>query len=305
MLPRTGTRPVESKWLSTQVKPWLMAGSAHPTSQSARIATLGVQYRSRNHRLTGTARYPPGCGGTRQSVLDPLPHTSKRSPRTDLAAERLKSGSCRNVIHPTAVLAAEVIVDPTTDVGAYAVIGMPVPPGRFGSPSRLPGARESKPKPVHLGPGVVVGPHAVIDDGSIIEGGVWIGAGVRLGHDVLVQEDAEIYYRAQIYDRAVVGPRAMVGGFLCNDANVGSDSVVMGSLVHRFTDAVVGVPEDPPRVERNAFVGWGATVIGPVTVGERAYLAAGATLTRDASPGRLYMGTPARDCGPAPSPFAG
>jgi acetyltransferase-like isoleucine patch superfamily enzyme len=47
----------------------------------------------------------------------------------------------------------------------------------------------------------------------------------------------------------------------------------------------------------------GAIVIGRVTVGRGAYIAAGSVLTHDASPGRLYIGSPAREQGQAPRAF--
>jgi acetyltransferase-like isoleucine patch superfamily enzyme len=70
-------------------------------------------------------------------------------------------------------------------------------------------------------------------------------------------------------------------------------------------NATRGVPEPSPSIGESAFIGLGAVIIGGVVIGDGAYVAAGSVVTKDASPGRLYMGAPARECGPAPNAFAG
>jgi acetyltransferase-like isoleucine patch superfamily enzyme len=157
---------------------------------------------------------------------------------------------------------------------------------------------------VRVGEDAIVGPHAVIDDGTTIGPRVFVGATVRIGHDTTIEADAEIYYRAQVFDRVRVGVGATVGGFVCNDARIGEHATVFGTLIHRFVDATPGVPELAPTIEASAFVGMGATIIGPITVGEGAYVAAGAVVTRDVPAGHLFKGVPARDCGIAPAAFA-
>ncbi|MEZ5288405.1 MAG: DapH/DapD/GlmU-related protein [Vicinamibacterales bacterium] len=50
----------------------------------------------------------------------------------------------------------------------------------------------------------------------------------------------------------------------------------------------------PIVLERNVWIGAGAIVIGGVTVGENAVIAAGAVVTRDVPPNVLVGGNPAR-----------
>ncbi|MFE0519383.1 DapH/DapD/GlmU-related protein [Streptomyces sp. NPDC058954] len=187
-------------------------------------------------------------------------------------------------------------------MGHYAILGASQPAGLFGSGPR-PGHAWHPSKGVIIQDYAVIGSHAVIDDGTSIGAHSWIGSGVRIGHDSEIGSDVQIYYRAQIYDRVIIGPRAWIGGFICNDSIVEAESIVLGSLIHRFVDAKVGIPEEAPLVKNRAFVGHGATVIGGVTVGSRSYIAAGAVLLTDAQAGRLYAGVPARDVGPAPDPL--
>jgi acetyltransferase-like isoleucine patch superfamily enzyme len=47
-------------------------------------------------------------------------------------------------------------------------------------------------------------------------------------------------------------------------------------------------------LKRGAIIGASAVLIAGITVGEEAFVAAGALVTRDVSPGTVVMGTPAR-----------
>jgi acetyltransferase-like isoleucine patch superfamily enzyme len=80
------------------------------------------------------------------------------------------------------------------------------------------------------------------------------------------------------------------------------DEVMIGPNVSLITS---GHPLDPSQrrdfvvakpivIERNVWIAAGATVIGGVTVGENAVVAAGAVVTKDVPPNTLVGGNPAR-----------
>jgi len=50
----------------------------------------------------------------------------------------------------------------------------------------------------------------------------------------------------------------------------------------------------PIAIERNVWIGAGATIIGGVTVGENSVVAAGSVVTKDVPPNTLVGGNPAR-----------
>ena len=50
-----------------------------------------------------------------------------------------------------------------------------------------------------------------------------------------------------------------------------------------------------PRIGRNVYVGVGAQIVGPVTVGDGAVVGAGAVVTADVAPGAVVAGVPARE----------
>ncbi len=205
-------------------------------------------------------------------------------------------------VQATAIILGNCQIDTSVYIGHYSIIGAPLPNERYGRESAT-NTPWGESRGVIIKSNVLIESHAIIHDGTTIEPGVWIASRVRVGHDTIIATNAELYYQCQVYDRVRIGEGAAVGGFLCNDSVIGRGAIVLGNLVHRFVDATYGVPEPAPHVEEEAFIGMGAIVIGGVTVGARAYVGAGAVLTSNATPDRLYLGTPARDCGPAPRPL--
>jgi acetyltransferase-like isoleucine patch superfamily enzyme len=54
-------------------------------------------------------------------------------------------------------------------------------------------------------------------------------------------------------------------------------------------------------VRRGASLGTGSTILGGVTIGERAIVGAGSVVTRDVPPGVIVAGNPARVLRPVPA----
>lgn len=213
------------------------------------------------------------------------------------------------MIEPTAVVWPESTVAPDAYVGHFALVGHP----RRKDPTVHARAREwwEPSTGAEVMAGAVVSAYCHVDDGTVIEPTAWLGSRCRVGHDTRIRRGAQLYYSCQVYDRVDIGAHAAVGGFVCNDARVGAGAQVFGSLVHRLVDApVTGTDPRPeesepaPVVADAAVIGMGAIVVGGVTVGQGAYVAAGAVLTTDAAPHTRYVGVPARPRGPAPRPFA-
>lgn len=145
--------------------------------------------------------------------------------------------------------------------------------------------------------------HNVIGEGTIIGSNVWCDHQCYIGCSTIISDNVEIMYGARIYNRVKIGERAWIGGFVCNDAIIEPKAVVLGKLIHKFTNAREGVPEKAPVVREGAFIGMNAIVIGEIEIGAGAYIGAGSVLTKSALPSRLYIGNPAMDIGPAPNAF--
>lgn len=106
------------------------------------------------------------------------------------------------------------------------------------------------------------------------------GAGMKIGRNVFVNQNCTFYDLGglEIGDDVMIGP---------NVSLITSSHPVEPS---RRRDFVVA---KPIAIERNVWVGAGATIIGGVTVGEHSVVAAGAVVTRDVPPNTLVGGNPA------------
>lgn len=152
--------------------------------------------------------------------------------------------------------------------------------------------------------GPIVHPSAVIDDGASIGAGtrVWhfahvcagarIGAACSLGQNVFVGNDVRIGDRVKIQNNVSV-----------YDAVTLEDEVFCGpSMV--FTNvfnprAAVERKHEYRRtlVRRGATLGANCTIVCGVTIGQYAFIGAGAVVTRDVPAFALMTGVPARQLG--------
>ncbi|AQQ33643.1 DapH/DapD/GlmU-related protein [Burkholderia cenocepacia] len=107
------------------------------------------------------------------------------------------------------------------------------------------------------------------------------GAGMKLGRNVFVNQNCTFYDLGglEIGDDVMIGP---------NVSLITSGHPVEPS---RRRDGVVA---KPIVIERNVWIGAGATIIGGVTIGENAVVAAAAVVTRDVPPNTLVGGNPAK-----------
>lgn len=147
-------------------------------------------------------------------------------------------------------------------------------------------------------------PSAIVDDGAFLGEGtrVWhfahvcagarIGAGCSLGQNVFVANDVCIGDRVKIQNNVSV-----------YDAVVLDDDVFCGpsmvfTNVYNPRSAVIRKHQyRPTRVHRGATLGANCTVVCGVTIGQYAFVAAGAVVNRDVPDFALVAGVPARQIG--------
>ena len=110
--------------------------------------------------------------------------------------------------------------------------------------------------------------------------GVFVGNDVRIGDNVKVQNHVSVYDAVTLEDDVFCGP-----------------SMVFTN-VHNPRAAVVRKNEyRPTLVKRGATLGANCTVVCGTTVGEYAFVGAGAVLSRDVPAYALMVGVPARRIG--------
>jgi UDP-2-acetamido-3-amino-2,3-dideoxy-glucuronate N-acetyltransferase len=147
-------------------------------------------------------------------------------------------------------------------------------------------------------------PSAIVDEGAQIGAGtrVWhfahvcagarigegcsLGQGVFVGNDVVIGRNVKIQNQVSVYDAVTLEDDVFCG-----------PSMVFTN-VHNPRAAVVRKAEyRPTRVRRGATLGANCTIVCGTTVGEYAFVGAGAVVARDVPAYALVVGVPARRVG--------
>lgn len=124
----------------------------------------------------------------------------------------------------------------------------------------------------HVLEGAVVGANCNLGEGVYVESGVVIGDGCTIKNGVALWE----------------------GVRLASDVFVGPNAVFTNDLKPRAFLKRARAAFHPTHVGRGATIGANATLVCGVTIGEFAFIGAGAVVVRDVSPHGLVLGNPAR-----------
>ena len=187
------------------------------------------------------------------------------------------------------------------------------------------GVRVLDPAAVYIDPRVTIGAGTVLLPGTILQGPCRIGSRCQIGPNALVNSCAvgddvtinasqvnestlgdgcDVGPYAHIRPNCTVGARCHVGAFVqlkncvlgegtkmshltyVGDADVGSGvNFGCGTVTSNYD----GFKKHRCTIGDNAFIGCNTNLVSPVTVGEGAYIAAGATITRDVPPDALAV----------------
>jgi UDP-2-acetamido-3-amino-2,3-dideoxy-glucuronate N-acetyltransferase len=147
-------------------------------------------------------------------------------------------------------------------------------------------------------------PTAIIDPGAQIGAGTriwhWVhicggarigadcsfGQNVFVGNDVLIGDNCKVQNNVSIYDAVTLEDDVFCGPSMVFTNVYNPRSAVTRKDEYRRT-----------LVKRGATIGANATIVCGVTLGEFAFIAAGAVITRDVKPYALMAGVPARHIG--------
>ncbi len=182
-----------------------------------------------------------------------------------------------------------------TSIADFAVLG------RRPRLSRRSTAAGGELPPLELGAGCSVGSHTVLMAGSVLGPGCIVGdcAGIRerceIGDDVVVGRAVTVENDTSIGSRTKIQSGAYVTAYVTIE-----EDCFIAPMVVTTNDNFMGRTEarlelmKGPVLRRGARVGGGAHLLPGVEIGEEAFVATGAVVTRDVPARTVVMGVPAK-----------
>jgi acetyltransferase-like isoleucine patch superfamily enzyme len=198
-------------------------------------------------------------------------------------------------VHPTAVVHEGTVLGDGVRVLEHAVVGkQPVLSARST-------ARRDPLPPTEIGDGAVIstgaivfagttiGPRSIVGDQACVRERCGIAEDVVVGRGSLVENDTTVGARTKIQAEAYVTAYSTIeADVFIAPCVVTTNDNFMGRTEGRH-ELVKG-----PTIRRGARVGGGAVLCPGVEIGEEAFIAAGAVVTKDVPPRMVMMGVPAR-----------
>jgi UDP-2-acetamido-3-amino-2,3-dideoxy-glucuronate N-acetyltransferase len=126
----------------------------------------------------------------------------------------------------------------------------------------------------HVMPGAVIGERCSLGQNVVVM------PGTRIGNNVKIQNNVSIYEGVTLEDDVFCGPSCVFTNVLNPRSHV--------SRKHEYR---------PTLVKRGSSIGANATIVCGVTLGEYAFIGAGAVVTSDVPAYALMVGVPARRVG--------
>jgi UDP-2-acetamido-3-amino-2,3-dideoxy-glucuronate N-acetyltransferase len=126
----------------------------------------------------------------------------------------------------------------------------------------------------HVMPGATIGERCTLGQNVVVM------PGVRIGNDVKIQNNVSVYEGVILEDQVFCGP-----------------SCVFTNVVNPRSEVSRRGEYQPTLVRRGATIGANATIVCGTTIGEYAFIGAGAVVRGDVAPYALMLGVPARLAG--------
>jgi acetyltransferase-like isoleucine patch superfamily enzyme len=224
----------------------------------------------------------------RRNVLTP----SERAPGLALGAG-VRFGA-DVVLGANVVIHADVEIGDACSIQDGAVLGKAPVLAQSSSASREPLPALALADRVRIGAG------AIVFAGARIEAGAIIGDQAHVRERAVIGEDSVVGRGTAIGSDAVIGARVRIqtNVWLTSYSLVEDDVFVGPGVVSTNDDAMArGGPDYAlrgPTLRRACRVGGGVVLAPGVEIGEEAFVAAGAVVTRDVPARTLVMGVPAR-----------
>lgn len=126
----------------------------------------------------------------------------------------------------------------------------------------------------HVMPGAVIGERCSLGQNVVVM------PGTRIGNNVKIQNNVSVYEGVELEDDVFCGPSMVFTNVINPRSHV--------TRKHEYRRTLV---------KRGASIGANATIVCGVTLGEYAFVGAGAVITKDVAPYAMMAGVPARRIG--------
>ena len=147
-------------------------------------------------------------------------------------------------------------------------------------------------------------------ESAIIDEGCKIGKGSKIWHFTHIMKECQIGEGCNLGQNVVVSPQVILGrnvkvqnnvsiytGVICEDDVFLGPSMVFTNVVNPRSHILRRDQYQQTLVKRGASIGANATIVCGHTIGEFAFIGAGAVVTRDVPPYALVVGNPGRQAG--------
>lgn len=152
----------------------------------------------------------------------------------------------------------------------------------------------------------IIGDNAYIRANTVIYAGVKIGDNFQTGPNVLIREGNQIGSNVVIWHGTTLNPDNLIGDGSRIHAGCFLEKVELGEKV--FIGPGVVFTDDPhpkipisfrecfggAKVDKNAVIGGGCTILPHVSLGEGCFVGAGSVVTKDIPAFKLAAGNPAK-----------
>jgi acetyltransferase-like isoleucine patch superfamily enzyme len=139
-----------------------------------------------------------------------------------------------------------------------------------------------------FGSNVLVGDLTSVREGCEVGEGAILGRGVMALYDCSVGAFSRVQDQVHLVGDMVVEEHVFIG---MGTVTTNDNDVYLARFGHRGTDE----PQHGPTIRRFAMIGAGSTILPNLEIGEGAFVAAGAVVTKDVPPWTVYAGVPARE----------
>lgn len=201
------------------------------------------------------------------------------------------------------VIGNNVTIYPGSLIGEEVVIESNAVIGRLPRPAKTSTVKVSRDlAPVQIGAGTTIGA------GAVLYAGTKIGSYCLIGDLALVREacsagDFVVIGSGSIIENCVEiaeGTKIQSGAYICTDTAI-AENCFIAPMVTTLNDNFMGRTEERfkyikgARIERGARVGGGSILLPGVKLATESFIAAGAVVTKDTRPRKVYKGVPATE----------